>query len=200
MKKTIIVLSGIFLLGVIFLASSPDLFVAAKKPAVVRPSLGSNISISELNNSNDSGRKDLSNVATKAEAAKKTSTKKTTVSTQKTSTQKTAPERTSQRLGSFVSPDSSYRSQGQVTLLNTSGKQSLRFDNFSVSNGPDLFVTLNKKSNPNSGSLGTHIKLGRLKKTAGVQEYDLSGINLSDYESVAVYCDRFSKVFAVAQL
>jgi len=189
MKKSIIILGIIFIVGVIGWSTSPRAFV--NNGMQVRSFVpGQNIPISELNNDGNE-RTIVNKVSSRSQeqALKKDAQNKST-----------ELSRTSQILDSFKSPDSSYRSAGQLVLRTEEDRQFLDFQNFSVSNGPDLFVTLNKKSNPNSGSLGSHIKLGRLESISGRQSYDISNIDLDDYESLAVYCNRFSKVFAVAQL
>jgi len=109
-------------------------------------------------------------------------------------------ESRTQTLDTFRSIESTYNVRGQLVLVTEGDKKTLRFENFNVSNGPDLFVTLNQSSNPRSGNLGSHITLSGLKRTSGIQEYDVSNIDLSNYQTLTIYCRQFSRVFAVADL
>lgn len=100
----------------------------------------------------------------------------------------------------FVGADDFHQAEGQLNIVKDGNKTYLRFENFEVTNGPDLFVTLNKKSNPSSADFGEHVIVARLKGNIGAQNYDVSAYNLDEYESVSIYCRAFSTVFATAQL
>jgi len=104
-------------------------------------------------------------------------------------------ENSIETLGSFISKNN-YSGSGQVKLIQNGDTKTLRFENFSVTNGPDLFVTLNKGNSPK----GEHIILQKLKGNKGNQNYDISNIDLDDYASVSIYCRAFSREFATAQL
>jgi len=204
MKKSIILLGSLFILGLLVWAISPGLFVGT--PQLNTQSIDNNL-LTKVDEKKDilnkTGGSPVSFTITEKDIRqndtdnKEGKQKEEVVSEPKPTSE---PVSTSQNLGSFSSPDSSYSSRGQLSLRTEGNRQFLDFKNFSVSNGPDLFVTLNKRSNPNSGNLGEHKTLQKLKSISGSQSYDVTGIDLSDYESLAVYCDRFSKVFAVAQL
>jgi hypothetical protein len=98
-------------------------------------------------------------------------------------------------LGNFVSKNN-YSGSGQVKFIQDGDIQTLRFEDFSVTNGPDLFVTLNKGNSPK----GEHIILQKLKGNKGNQNYDISNYDLDDYDSVSIYCRAFSREFATASL
>jgi hypothetical protein len=52
-----------------------------------------------------------------------------------------------------------------------------------------------------SADLGEYIDLGSLKGNMGNQNYDIpSGTDLSQYNSVVIYCKPFHVVFATAPL
>lgn len=105
------------------------------------------------------------------------------------------PKTTITNLGNFVSKNN-YNGSGQVKFIQDGDIQTLRFEDFSVTNGPDLFVTLNKGNSPK----GEHIILQKLKGNKGNQNYDISDYNLDDYDSVSIYCRAFSREFATASL
>ena len=96
---------------------------------------------------------------------------------------------------------------GRASIYQASdGKRDLRLTDFMTSNGPDVHVilaqsndeTLTKdfvKSERNS------IELGRLKANQGDQNYDLpNSADLSKYDAVVIYCERFHVIFGVAKL
>ena len=84
------------------------------------------------------------------------------------------------------------------------GKHVLRFENFEVLNGPDLFVWLSGAQDADSEQEildGGYISLGALKGNTGNQNYELpADIDLSDYHSVSIWCRAFSVNFATAPL
>ncbi|MAQ77291.1 hypothetical protein CL684_02085 [Candidatus Campbellbacteria bacterium] len=102
--------------------------------------------------------------------------------------------------GTFSGADDFHQAAGKLKIIRDEEKTYLRFEDFEVTNGPDLFVTLNKKSNPSSADFGEHVTVSRLKGNIGAQNYDVSAYNLDEYESVSIYCRAFSTLFATAQL
>ena len=100
------------------------------------------------------------------------------------------------RVGSFENGEANYKGQGEVYLVRDGDSRFLRFENFSVTNGPDLFVTLNKGSDPK----GDHVIIEALKGNQGNQNYDISEYDLSEYQSISIYCRAFNREFATAQL
>ena len=80
----------------------------------------------------------------------------------------------------------------------------LRFENFSVENGPDLYVYL-VPVNPVPDGVGSEIpgsfNLGRLKGNLGDQNYEIpADLDLSQYQSVVIWCQAFSVPFSAAPL
>lgn len=105
---------------------------------------------------------------------------------------------TKQFSGTFVGiGDGIHNAQGTATVLYLEDKHAvLRLEDFKVTNGPDLHVYLTTDR-----SLSDFIDLGRLKANIGNQNYDLpSGIDLSKYDNVIVWCKSFSVYFGGAQL
>jgi hypothetical protein len=105
-------------------------------------------------------------------------------------------EQSVELIGTFVDGERNYQGEGDVLLVTDGDSQFLRFENFSVTNGPDLFVTLNKGTDPK----GEHVIVDALKGNQGNQNYDISQYDLSEYQSVSIYCRAFSREFATAQL
>ena len=101
--------------------------------------------------------------------------------------------------GSFVGADAFHFGSGRALIQETtSGRHALRFEDFSVRNGPDLFVYLSPNAD---GYAPDAINLGRLKATDGNFNYEIpEGTDLSRIKSVVVWCRQFSTLFATAKL
>ncbi len=105
--------------------------------------------------------------------------------------------------GNFVGADDFHLGAGVATIYQLDDEQVLRFEDFDVTNGPDLHVILSKHPNPsNRDELGTdYLHLEALKGNQGNQNYEISaGTDLSEYQSVVIYCMPFHVVFATATL
>jgi Electron transfer DM13 len=96
---------------------------------------------------------------------------------------------------------------GRASIYQTlDGKRDLRLTDFTTSNGPDVHVLLAQSSDEKlgqnfvNGELNS-VELGRLKANQGDQNYDLpDSADLSRYDAVVIYCERFHAVFGVAKL
>lgn len=102
--------------------------------------------------------------------------------------------------GEFQSVDFIHQGKGKAFIFEyPDGRKILRFEDFEITNGPDLFVYLSKTKNPTGdlASLGDYLDLGRLKGNVGDQNYELSG-DLSEYNSVVVWCRQFDVLFPYA--
>ncbi|MFN3492381.1 MAG: DM13 domain-containing protein, partial [Anaerolineales bacterium] len=80
----------------------------------------------------------------------------------------------------------------------------LRLQNFSVDNGPDLYVYL-VPVDPVPSTSGSEIagfySLGRLKGNVGDQNYEIpADVDLSQYKSIVIWCQAFAVPFAAAPL
>ena len=101
--------------------------------------------------------------------------------------------------GNFVGADFFHKGNGQAYILEyPDGRKILRFENFEVVNGPDLYVYLSEASAPTGDlkSLGDYIDLGRLKDNIGDQNYELpQNISSNDYSSAVIWCKKFGVLF-----
>jgi hypothetical protein len=98
----------------------------------------------------------------------------------------------------------SHEASGTVRVLQQpDGDRILRLEDLDVENGPDLYVYLTEAGpDAPSGDYGRRfLSLGKLKGNKGNQTYAIpAGADLSRYASVAIWCKRFSTVFATASL
>ncbi len=100
-----------------------------------------------------------------------------------------------------------HQTSGRATIYKTpDGKQYLRLTDFTTSNGPDVHVVLARGDDKGldhelvKGELDI-VELGLLKGNQGDQNYDLpASIDLTRYNAVTIYCERFHAVFGVARL
>ena len=107
--------------------------------------------------------------------------------------------------GSFTGADRFHQGEGTATIFELGpGERILRFEEFRVTNGPDLRVLLVNTPNPEGHSDlddAGYVELGKLKGNVGSQNYEIPDtISLSDVESVVIYCKPFRVVFSVATL
>ncbi len=95
--------------------------------------------------------------------------------------------------GEFVGLD--HDAKGKAEIISVGNITFLRFENFQVTNGPDLhvYMTIN-------GDATTGIDLGKLKGSNGDQNYDLHGIDTKTYDTVVIYSQPFHVYFAKAKL
>ena len=112
---------------------------------------------------------------------------------------------TTLKTGDFRDADASHRGEGKATLFESaSGSRTLAFENFTVTNGPDLEVWLVKAVDPQISADVTAsewISLGTLKGNIGDQTYPLpADVDPADYGSVVIWCEQFGVLFAVASL
>lgn len=103
------------------------------------------------------------------------------------------------RSGSFTGADEFHFGKGTASLIETSpGTWIVRFEDFSVRNGPDLYVYLSPDA---TGYADGVVELGPLKATDGNYNVDVPpGIDASAHHSVVIWCKQFAVQFAVAPL
>lgn len=103
------------------------------------------------------------------------------------------------RSGTFQGADEFHFGRGTATLIETApGAWTVRFEGFSVRNGPDLYVYVSPDA---TGYSSDAIELGRLKATDGNFNMDLpAGAVPSGAASVVIWCRQFAVQFAVAPL
>ncbi len=107
--------------------------------------------------------------------------------------------------GMFRDADGFHRGEGSATIYRLAdGSHALRFEDFRVTNGPDLRVLLVAHPDPQGRSDAqdnASVELDRLKGNVGNQNYPIPpDVSLGDYESVVIYCRPFQVVFSVAPL
>jgi hypothetical protein len=120
-----------------------------------------------------------------------------------TTTEPPTPQIVTLAQGGFV-PLGRYSGEGTAVVLNDGTDQRfLRFENFSTDNGPDLRVYLTvSDANGDSGAFDDDfVDLGVLKGNIGDQNYEIpTDVDLSVYDTVVVWCVRFSTPFTAADL
>ena len=89
-----------------------------------------------------------------------------------------------------------HNGEGLAKIISVEGQTFLRFEEFTVTNGPDLYVYIAQDGDVNKGIL-----LERLKGSTGNQNYELpADIDLQVYNTAVVYCKLFGVYFAEANL
>jgi hypothetical protein len=101
--------------------------------------------------------------------------------------------------GAFHGTDEFHFGRGTASIIETApGRFTLRLDDFSVRNGPDLFVYLSPAADDYAKGA---FEVGRLKATDGAFGYELTpGVDPARFASVIIWCKQFSHLFAVAPL
>jgi hypothetical protein len=114
-----------------------------------------------------------------------------------------APQIVTLAEGEFV-PLGRYSGEGTAVVLNDGSDQRfLRFENFSTDNGPDLrvYLTASDASGDSGAFDDDFVDLGVLKGNIGDQNYEIPpAVDLSVYDTVVVWCVRFSTPFTAADL
>ena len=98
-----------------------------------------------------------------------------------------------------------HEGEGKATVYQLAGgSRVLRFEDFSVLNGPDLHVWLvpvDPVPNTVGVEIGGYADLGKLKGNVGNQNYELpAGLDLSRFQSVVIWCQPFRVPFSAAPL
>ena len=106
--------------------------------------------------------------------------------------------------GQFRDADEFHKGAGTVTLYRLAdGTHLLRFEDFRVTNGPQLHVLLANHAEPvGSADLEEgYVDLGGLKGNVGSQNYEIAAdIAIDPVKSIVIYCKPFHVVFATATL
>lgn len=100
--------------------------------------------------------------------------------------------------GAFRDGEPGHTGSGTARIVrDAEGQLFLRFENFSVTNGPDLRVYLSTTD----GYGGSPLELGKLKATDGNQNYAIpAGVDVSAFRSALIWCEPFRVLFAIAAL
>ena len=107
--------------------------------------------------------------------------------------------------GEFSGADSFHQGRGSATIYQLpDSSRVLRLEDFEVTNGPRLIVLLSASPDPESSRdvrAGEYENLGPLKGNIGNQNYDIpDNIDLSQFNSVVIYCEPFHVLFSKAPL
>lgn len=102
--------------------------------------------------------------------------------------------------GGFIGADGFHKGSGTAQIVSTDQGNLVKFsEDFSVTNGPDLFVYFSKTADENMKDPGEFVSLGKLQKTSGEQTYKLPD-DLDGYKSVVIWCRAFKTTFSIAPL
>jgi hypothetical protein len=100
-----------------------------------------------------------------------------------------------------------HKTSGRATIYQeANGKLLLRLTDFKTSNGPDVHVILiaAKDADDDANFLKSsteRVELGTLKGNEGDQNYEIpSDTDLSRFQTVSIYCERFNANFGAAPL
>lgn len=106
--------------------------------------------------------------------------------------------------GTLKNGERRYKGSGSAGIYQLAdGSYLLRFEDFKVTNGPDLRVLLVEHPDPaNRDDVQPgYVDLGRLKGNKGNQNYVIpETVDLSKYSSVIIYCRAFHSMFSSAPL
>lgn len=105
--------------------------------------------------------------------------------------------------GTFVDGDAAHQGSGSATIYELEdGSRLLRFEDFEVTNGPDLHVFLVPNPDPTGrDDVAGYLDLGELKGNIGNQNYEIpDDVDLSEYGSIVIYCVPFHVLFSTATL
>ncbi len=101
------------------------------------------------------------------------------------------------KTGTFTGFDRLHSGSGTASLIQVDGKYVIRFESdFSVTNGPDLYVGFG-----NNGIYAKGSEIAKLKGTNGAQNYELpADFDPNKYGEVWVWCKAFAVPFAKSEL
>ena len=106
--------------------------------------------------------------------------------------------------GTFSDADEIHKGSGRAAIYALpNGKKLLRFEEFRVTNGPDLVVYLARHPDPKNADdvKAGFTKLASLKGNVGSQNYEIpADIKLDDYASAVIWCELFGVLFSAAPL
>lgn len=118
---------------------------------------------------------------------------------QQQQTQNTITTASTLRTGSFVGVgDGIHNAEGEAKVIPIQNQDSniLRLENLRVTNGPDLYVYL-----ATDKTASDFVNVGKLKANNGNQNYDIpAGTDLTNYDTVLIWCRPFSVLFGSAEL
>jgi len=111
-----------------------------------------------------------------------------------------SPDTMPLKQGKFIDADGFHKGSGTAQIIRTGQGNIVKFSSdFTVTNGPDLFVYFSKTADENNKDPGDFVSLGKLQKTSGEQTYKLPD-NIEGYKSVVIWCRAFKTTFSLAPL
>lgn len=100
-------------------------------------------------------------------------------------------------MGTFIDGEPGHYSSGRANILTDGSSYVLRFEEFSVTNGPGLHVYLAKGEDVSGGD----VDLGPLKASQGSSNYAIpNGVEPRQFGYVVIWCVPFSVQFGFAPL
>src|SRR5687768_2290994 len=105
--------------------------------------------------------------------------------------------------GSFNEIDVVHKGRGTATVSRLpDGRLHVQLDDFSVTNGPDLWVYVSRHAAPSGhAQVVDGVALGKLKAPEGAFGYEsAAAVDSADVKSVVIYCYTFRTIFSVATL
>lgn len=105
--------------------------------------------------------------------------------------------------GTFASRNRYTVTGGATVYELDDGSVTLRLEPFESSNGPDLYVYLTAADHADDDDAldADHVDLGVLRGNIGNQNYEVpDGVDLDTYDTVVIWCRRFSVSFGAADL
>ncbi|VEP13877.1 conserved exported hypothetical protein [Hyella patelloides LEGE 07179] len=105
--------------------------------------------------------------------------------------------------GDFVTVEQDHPTEGKAKIIEENGQRYLAFDaDFTTAEGPAVKVLLHR-SNSVSVNLNEedYITIAPLQSFDGTQKYLIpDGVDLDEYQSVAIWCEQFNVTFGYAAL
>ena len=105
--------------------------------------------------------------------------------------------------GAFNEIDAIHKGRGDAILSRAAdGRLVVQLSDFSVTNGPDLYVFLSRHPSPASDAdVKDGALLGKLKASDGVFSYETDApMDAAQFKSVVIHCVRFRTLFSYATL
>lgn len=89
-----------------------------------------------------------------------------------------------------------HAASGQVKILSDGTDSYIRYENFKTINGPDIYVYLAKDLDAQD-----FVNIGKVKATEGNVNYKIpTGVTVSDYKYVMIWCKAFGVLFNYADI
>lgn len=116
-----------------------------------------------------------------------------------------AAEESMQALHKGTWTKKSHKASGEWSIYTEDGKTYVKLSSdFRTRNAPDLKIFLSPQAasdaNGRNATDGA-VLISPLSSNAGEQVYEIpASVNLADYQSILIHCERFSKLWSAAEL